>query len=151
MPPKRKAGRALVEATVRQEAGAGADADEEEAAGAPLGSVEEAKAAAARLLELDALVKPLARESAALTVSLRDYMVGAGAALLLTAGGSVELRTMTVARVDQALIPPAVLAAARVEKTQHSLIRKPDLAGIRQGVLRGMGAAGPPPKRARRA
>lgn len=143
--PKQRRGRAVIEEAVRQEVGECA-ADEP----AELGSAEEALAAAQRLLELDALVKPLMREIDALVPSLRDYMLGAGESVLLTDIGSVELRTATVARVDYALIPPAILAAARVPKTQHSLFRKPNVGGIRQGVLRGMHATGARAKRARR-
>ena len=78
-------------------------------------------------------------------------MVREGCGVLLLAGrGSVELRTTQVARLNQALLPPDVLAAARVTATQHSLVRKPDLAGVAQGVLGAAGAAGPPPKRAKR-
>lgn len=150
--PKRKQGRAAVEAAVRQEAGAGAGGGEEEGAlaGAPLQCAADATAAAARVLVLDALIKPLERELAELLPPLRAYMLQEGCGVLLTGGGSVALRTSQVARLDQALIPPAILAAARVPATQHALVRSPDLAAIRQGVLGALGAAGPPPKRAKR-
>ena len=151
--PKRKQGRAAVEAAVRQEAGgggAGAGGAEEALAGAPLQGVADATAAAARVLVLDALIKPLERELAELLPPLRAYMLQEGCGVLLTGGGSVALRTSQVARLDQALIPPDILAAARVPTTQHALVRSPDLAAIRQGVLGALGAAGPPPKRAKR-
>jgi len=147
--PKRKQGRAAVEAAVRQEAGAGAE-EEGALAGAPLQCAADATAAAARVLVLDALIKPLARELAELLPPLRAYMLQEGCGVLLTGGGSVALRTSQVARLDQALIPPEILAAARVPATQHALVRSPDLAAIRQGVLGALGAAGPPPKRAKR-
>lgn len=124
-------------------------AEEEELAGAPLASAADARAAASRLLELDAIIKPLSREVDLLVPSLRNYMLDTGSPILLTELGSVELRSTEAARLDQALIPPDILARARVVKTQHSLFRKPDLVGIRQGVLRGMVAVGPSSKRAR--
>ena len=148
MPPKRMTGRAAIEEAVRREAGVvAATEDEEVAAGAPLTSADEARAAAARLLELDALVKPLTREIDALVPLLRAFMVDTRTALLLSELGTVALQTREVARVDQSLIPPAILAAARVTTTQHCLIRKPDLVGIRQGVGRAMVAVGPPAPR----
>ena len=151
MPPKRKQGRAALEAAVLKQAGLGVGAEEEELSGAVLETEAEARAAAARVLELDALVKPLERELKELLPSLREYMVREGCgALLLPGGGGVELRTTQVARLNQALLPPAILAAARVSTTLHTLVRKPDLASVAQGVLGAAGAAGPPPKRAKR-
>ena len=151
--PKRKQGRAAVEAAVRQEAGgggAGAGGAEEALASAPLQGVADATAAAARVLVLDALIKPLERELKELLPPLRAYMLQEGCGVLLTGGGSVALRTSQVSRLDQSLIPPDILAAARVPTTQHALVRSPDLAAIRQGVLGALGTAGPPPKRAKR-